>query len=100
MPLFYSKRRLAIYGLVMAVVVSVFCAAAGMPGGTAKWVTTAGLLLDVLGLIQLEVSGFFGDMLRAAHALDGRGEDLPSYLVREIIDNPDEERWRKTVTFW
>lgn len=53
------------------------------------WLNTAGLLFDIAGLVQLEVSGVF------ARIIDEYGDEEkwpggpPSRITREIIDNPD-----------
>jgi hypothetical protein len=65
-----------------------------------KWLTTAGLLMDLLGLALLDISGVFGRMFAEVERmfaeverLDAEGDHRMSRYVREIIDNPDEPEW-------
>jgi hypothetical protein len=65
----------------------------------ASWVTTAGLLLDMLGLAQLEISGVFDRIMVALEEASNEGK-APSNLVRHVIDDPDEAEWRKRLRWW
>jgi hypothetical protein len=54
-----------------------------------KWLTSAGLMFDLAGIVQLEISGLFGRII------DEYGDEQkypygpPSHITRKIIDNPD-----------
>ena len=69
---------------------------------TAKWVATTGLLATATGVFQLDVSGLF------ERILDRYGDEQkypygpPSYITREIIDNPDRPvlTWLRNVCFF
>lgn len=94
----YRQRLVLLYGLLCAVGVS--CALATMlePG---IWLTRAGLLADIAGLLQLEVSGVLDLIHKAALEREDRGENIPSSFVREIIDVPVEDRtFKDTIDCW
>lgn len=58
-------------------------------GNSSRWVTSAGLMLDMAGIVQLEMAGLF-DKIAAAYFDEARHPyDPPSRITREIIDNPD-----------
>ena len=90
----YFKRheRIAFVILLMLTVVSAiagaFCVLRSLPAG-AKWLSTSGLLATVTGVVQLEVSGLFDKILTQYGSADRYPYGPPSYLTREIIDNPD-----------
>jgi hypothetical protein len=51
-----------------------------------KWLSSAGLMFDLAGIVQLEISGLF------ERYLDKYGDEHggpPSPIMRRIIDNPD-----------
>jgi hypothetical protein len=52
----FHRRHVLIYVLLWCVVGSLFAATTWSAG---KWVTTAGLLMDIAGLVQLEISVFY-----------------------------------------
>ena len=68
----------------------------------AKWVGTAGLLATVTGVVQLEVSGFFEKIMEHYGNEKGYLYGPPSYVTREIIDNPDRpvSTWIRNVCFF
>ena len=55
-----------------------------------KLFVSAGLLLALAGFVQLQVNGFFSQIMRE---YSDSGKQIPSYIVREIIDNPDRPMW-------
>lgn len=54
-----------------------------------KWLTTAGLLTTLAGVVQLEVSGFFDKIMKHYKNLKKYPGGPPSKITREIIWNPD-----------
>jgi len=58
-------------------------------GNAGKWLTSAGLLIDVAGIVQLEISGLFDDLLREYGDDERYPYGPPSHITRHIIDNPD-----------
>ena len=68
-------------------------------GPADKWLNTAGLLLDILGLVLLEVSGVLQKFFDTLMEQDAKGEKLSSVYVREVIANPDP-RWRDIAEDW
>ena len=85
----YRSRGIVLYGMLNAVGICIVMAALGDPS---VWLSRAGLVADLTGLLQLEVSGFFGELLSIVLKLDERGEDIPSRYMREVIDLPDEDK--------
>jgi hypothetical protein len=54
-----------------------------------KLVSSSGLFLDIAGIIQLEVSGAFGELIDKYGNVDDYPYGPPSHITRQIIDNPD-----------
>jgi hypothetical protein len=68
----------------------------------AKWVGTSGLLATVTGVIQLEVSGLFEKIRTHYGDAERYPYGAPSYITREIIDNPDRPyaTWLRNTCFF
>lgn len=66
-----------------------------------KWITTTGLISTVAGVIQLEISGLFKKILAEYENTKKYPYGPPSYITREIIDNPDApiRSWIKDICF-
>lgn len=56
---------------------------------SSKWLTTAGLLLDIAGLIQLDISGVFERIFEEYNDVDKYPFGPPSTITRQVIDHPD-----------
>lgn len=56
---------------------------------TPKLVITTGLFAIVTGVVQLEISGLFDKVLEEYCSDEKYPYGPPSYITREIIDNPD-----------
>jgi hypothetical protein len=54
-----------------------------------KLVGSSGLFLDIAGIIQLEASGAFGELIDKYGNVDDYPYGPPSHITRQIIDNPD-----------
>lgn len=61
-----------------------------------KWLDTSGQMLVLAGLLQLEISGFFDQLLKPYENEEDFPFGPPSYIVREIIDDPS----RPFFTWW
>lgn len=85
----YQQRRWALYGLLG---IAAGCCVNAAFGDADVWLNRAGLIADIAGLVQLEVSGFFDQLAKIAFDLDEQGENIPSRYVREIIDTPEEDQ--------
>ncbi|MFA5170715.1 MAG: hypothetical protein WC426_04035 [Sulfuriferula sp.] len=67
----------------------IYCVLGSWSNG-AKWVATSGSLATVAGMVQLEVSGLFKNILEHYGDEDKYPYGPPSYVSQEIIDNPEE----------
>lgn len=56
---------------------------------SSKLLATSGLLSTVTGVVQLEISGLFEGILNEYGDDEKYPYGPPSYITREIIDNPD-----------
>jgi hypothetical protein len=54
-----------------------------------KWLTSAGLMFDLAGIVQLEISGLFGRIIDEYDDEKKYPYGPPSHITRKIIDNPD-----------
>lgn len=82
--LFY-KRHVLIYSLFATVALSIWGGI--VSGNYALWQTTAGLLLDVTGLVQLDISGLFKSQLD--YYQDNEKDyplGPPSVIMRELME--------------
>src|SRR6266446_2622812 len=58
-------------------------------GSAGKWLNTAGLLLDVSGLVQLKISGLFEKILSHYGDEEEYPYGPPSFVTREIMEVAD-----------
>ena len=78
----------------MAMLVGAFgCIGMSFTGNTGKWLTSAGLLFDMAGILQLILSGLFEKILEIYGDVQKFPYGPPSHITREIIDDP-ERRFR------
>lgn len=84
----WPRRRLLLYPVLGAALGSLLAALYGEPS---QWVTRSGLLLDIAGLLQLEVSGWLTSSLEVYSADERYPYGPPSSFTRHegIIDDPD-----------
>lgn len=54
-----------------------------------KIITSSGIFLIFSSFLQLNISGFFSLLSQELDELSENEKPIPSYLVRECIDNPD-----------
>ena len=54
-----------------------------------KWLSSAGLLFDLAGIVQLEISGLFERIIEKYGDDEKYPHGPPSYITRRIIDDPD-----------
>lgn len=92
----WKHRRLLLYPLLLAAVGAVVAA---FFGSTATWLTRAGLLLDIAGILQLEVSNWLNNALDVYGDAEKYPCGPPSSFTRQesIIDDPDAPwatRWK------
>jgi hypothetical protein len=79
------KTRALLIVLLLGAVASVAMALYGPSG---RWLTSAGLLFDISGIVQLELSGLFDDIMRLYGDVEKYPYGPPSNITRQIIDNP------------
>lgn len=73
---------------IAAAAIAAYSVAVSGPAA-AKWTSTTGLLATVTGIVQLEVSGLFDKIFHRYLDEERYPGGPPSYITREIIDNPD-----------
>jgi hypothetical protein len=83
----FYKRHLLVYSLLVVVAGCAVMAAVGPAG---KWVTTAGLLLDITGLVQLDVSGLFSRELEHYRDEEKFPHGPPSDHARDYGGRPQQ----------
>ncbi|MBN9265484.1 MAG: hypothetical protein J0I57_04105 [Hyphomicrobium sp.] len=87
----FPYRRPIVYGFGVAIaacmVLGVFAEARG------RWLTSAGLLMDILGLALLDISGAFTAIFDEARKRDDAGEPIPSAWTREFMEEYSEIEW-------
>lgn len=101
-------KRFERHALVAVLLATAACAVAGgwsLTHGqntTGKWFASAGLLLTIAGLLQLEVSGLFQKIIDAYSDTKKFPYGPPSHITREIIDNPDTpvRTWLRNALFF
>lgn len=81
------KRRHWLLPPLLAAIVASFMMV--FVGPADHWLNTTGLLLDIAGLVQLEVSGVFARIMEIYGDEERYPGGPPSNITREIIDNPD-----------
>ena len=102
---FKTYERFAFVALFLFTIASftvgLYSIFAGCPN-QAKWIGTAGLLATITGVVQLEVSGFFDKVIKHYMNEEEYPYGPPSYITREIIDNPDRpvSTWLRNVCFF
>lgn len=67
----------------------------GWPASRGKWINSAGLLFDVSGVIQLQISGLFDKILETYGDEEKYPYGPPSHITRQIVSDPD--RW---IVMW
>lgn len=84
-----------------ATIIGTYCVLVGLSGGV-KWVGTSGLLATATGVVQLEVSGLFEKILTHYGDAEKYPYGPPSYITREIIDNPDRpfSTWLRNTCYF
>jgi hypothetical protein len=83
------QQRIMVSFFFTLLVVGAVCLVLGIAFASSKWLTSAGLILDVAGIVQLEVSGLFDRVVE--HYSDDQKYPYgpPSFITRKIIHNPD-----------
>jgi hypothetical protein len=77
--------------LLLALLVGAcICIAFSFFGGRGKWLSSAGLMFDLAGIVQLEISGLFDRILNKYGDEQKYRYGPPSHITRRIIDNPDK----------
>jgi hypothetical protein len=67
-----------------------------------KLIASCGLLATLTGLVQLEISGLFDRISKEYGDEEKYPDSPPSYITREIIDDPDHpfRNWLRNVAFF
>jgi hypothetical protein len=77
--------------LVLLLLGGILSVAMAIHGPTGRWLTSAGLLFDIAGIVQLEISGWFDEIIREYGDVEKYPHGPPSRITREIIDDPDRK---------
>jgi len=94
----YGRRRWIIYGGLAAVVI---CVAMAFIWSPSQWLNRAGLLAELLGLAQLELTGTFSALAIAARGLQSEDNPIPSRFKGEMFATTDEFRtWPVAFDEW
>ena len=95
-----SKNMKAFLCILLVGAVFSFCMAfCDHPG---KWFGSVGLMLDIAGIIQLELSGAFDWAIEKFSDVEKYPGGPPSRITREIIDDPDRpvKTWLRSTLFF
>lgn len=67
-----------------------------------KWIESAGLIFDIAGVVQLEISGLFEHWLEKYGDVKKYPSGPPSHITRQVIDNPDSpvRMWLRDMIFY
>lgn len=86
---------------LIGLAISIYSVIAG-GANPAKWLASSGMLATASGVFQLEVSGLFKKVLDKYSSENGFPYGSPSYITRQIIDNPDRpfSTWVKNILFY
>lgn len=60
-----------------------------LTGTPVKWLNTSGIFLEIAGIVQLSISGFFEHLMTTYSDEEKYPYGPPSNVTRVIIDNPD-----------
>ena len=103
--LFKKFERKAFIVLLITTLIGIVLSAYSVVVGCAdseKWLATSGLLATAAGVFQLEVSGLFNKIVEAYSNEKEFPYGPPSYVTRQIIDNPDRpfSTWVRNALFF
>lgn len=95
-----QTQKTCLVGLLMAGVICFFIAP--FSAVHSKWVESAGLIFDIAGVVQLEISGLFEHYLEKYGDVGKYPYGPPSHITRQIIDNPDTpiRTWIRNTAFF
>jgi hypothetical protein len=95
-----KKQKACLVALLAAGVICFFIAP--YSSVHSKWIESAGLIFDIAGVVQLEISGLFEDFLEKYGDDEKYPYGPPSHITREIIDNPDTpiRTWIRNTAFF
>ena len=92
-------QKFALISLLFMGVVSVLL---GIYDRSERWVESAGLIFDIAGIVQLEISGLFEHLLETYSDVEKYPYGPPSRITRQIIDNPDTpiRTWLRNAIYY
>ena len=105
-PNYFKRNERKAFAVVLAA--ATFSAALALYCIAFRWsnagklAATAGLLATLAGVVQLEVAGLFTKILDKYGDEEKYPYGPPSYITREIIDNPDTpvRTWLRAYAFF
>lgn len=75
--------------LIVLIIAGISCLFFSAYIASFKWFETSSVLFAIIGLLQLELTGFFDDLFKEVCDEEQFPNGPPSNIAREIIDNPD-----------
>jgi len=82
-----KMKKAALLGLLVA---GVACAVMGVRYPSARLIESAGLIFDIAGIVQLEISGLFEKFLNKYSDEKKYPYGPPSHITRRIIDDAEK----------
>jgi hypothetical protein len=82
---------------------AVCCVVLGFSRGPMnKWLSSAGLMFDIAGIIQLDIGGLWEKVMEMYGDVSKYPGGPPSNITRQIIDDPDRpiRTWLRNTLFF
>lgn len=99
----YERKAFIVLSTLSSLLLAkaIYALAFGLPN-SAKWLGSFGLLLTIVGVIQLEISGLFDKLVDKYGHEEKYPYGPPSHITREIVDDPDSHilSWLRGVCFF
>jgi hypothetical protein len=96
------KEKLRIFMCVLLVGALCCVVFAFYPGPRGKWFSSAGLMFDIAGIVQLDIGGLWEKVMEMYGDVTKYPGGPPSNITRRIIDDPDRpiRTWLRNTLFF